>query len=434
MIGTAGSIYALALLTLISALSYTDRQLLGLMLPLIKEDLRLSDTSLGLITGFAFVLFYSIAGLPIARLADRGNRRNILGAGLALWSLMTGLTGLAVNVWQLAAARFLLGAAEATGAAPSMSMAADLFRKPDRPMAMAVLSTSSSLAALVGLPLLGWIAMTHGWRTPFMAAGCVGLMLTLLLVLTVAEPARERTSGAARPARESILATTAFLAGSRAYVYMVCGGALAGVSLYASQVWHPSFLARVHHLDIAQVGAAVGVPRGVAGLAGTLIGGAVADHLGRRDAFWRLAAPGLACMLALPAELVFLFSPHLPIALAGMLAYHLLLAMHFGPLYAACQSVARPGMRCTAIAVFLLTANLTGQILGPLGVGYLNDRWAAAIGPQAIRYSLTLGSVCVLLGGGLMLAAARRLAADSDRAEQGPGSLADSPPRVGPRR
>lgn len=413
-----GSIYALALLTLIGALSYTDRQLLGLMLPLIKGDLRLTDTSLGLITGLVFVLFYSALGLPIARSADRGNRRNILAAGLALWSLMTSLTGLAANLWQLAAARFLLGAGEAAGAAPSISMAADSFEERRRPLAMAVLSTNSSLAALLGLPVLGLVAMAYGWRAAFAAAGAAGLLLTVVFVITVREPARERGGAPADPGRGSTLDAARFLAGSQAYVYMVCGGAIVGISLYASQVWHPSFLARVHHLGIAQVGAAIGLPRGVAGLAGTLVGGVLADRLGRRSAFWRLAAPGLACILAMPAELVFLLSPHLPTALAGMLCYHLLLAMHFGPLYAACQSVARPGMRCTAIAVFLLTANLTGQVLGPLSVGYLNDRWAATMGPEAIRYSLLLESVCVLMGGGLMLAAARRLARDSERAAQ----------------
>lgn len=406
------------MLTLIWAVSYADRQLLGLMLPLIKEDLRLSDTSLGLITGFAFVLFYSLLGLPIARLADRSNRRNILAAGLALWSVMTGLTGAAVNVWQLSAARFLVGAGEATGTAPATSMVSDLFGKTDRPLAMAVLSCSSSVAALLFLPALGWFAHAYGWRAAFKAVGYAGLALAILYVLTLREPARQEAAPGSRVEPPGPAATAQFLLGSRAYLFTVIGGAIVGVSLYASQVWHPSFLARVHHLNVAQIGSAIGIPRGAAGLAGTLFGGLLAERLGRRDARWRLLAPGLACMLALPAELVFLLSPQLPIALAGMLTYHLLIGMHFGPVYAACQSVAPARMRCTATAAFLLVANLIGQIVGPLAVGYLNDRWAIAFGQEAIRYSLVLGSICAMVGGVFMLVGAWSIGPDTERAER----------------
>jgi sugar phosphate permease len=245
----------------------------------------------------------------------------------------------------------------------------------------------------------------------------MGLAVSVIFILRVREP-KGVCGGAARAADAGLVATARFLLGSRAYVYTLAGGALVGVSLYASQVWHPSFLARVHHLGMAQIGASIGIPRGVAGLAGTLLGGLLAERLGHRDRRWALAAPGVACILALPAELVFLLSPHLPIALGGMMAYQLFIGMQFGPVYAACHTVAPSHMRCTATAIFLLVANLTGQVIGPLAVGYLNDRWAASLGPDAIRYSLLVGSACVAAGGCLMLLGARSLVEDTRRAEQ----------------
>jgi MFS family permease len=205
--------------------------------------------------------------------------------------------------------------------------------------------------------------------------------------------------------------------GSRTYVVTVMGGAFIGVSLYATQVWHASFLARVHHLDMAQIGAAIGIFRGLASVGGALLGGYLAVRFGKADDRWRLWLPGIVCVLALPAELVFLLSPSLPVSLAGMMIFHLFLGMQFGPVYAACQTLAKPAMRATATAVFLLAANLVGQIIGPLAVGYLNEYWAQEYGQEAIRYSLILGGACACLGGFLLLLGADRLRSDTARAE-----------------
>ena len=323
---TAKSVYGLAVLTLIYTLNYADRQILGLVLPLIKKDMHLSDVGLGLITGFVFVLFYSIMGVPIARLADRSNRRNILGIGLAFWSLTTALSGVAANIWQLAGARFLMGAGEATGVAPSTSIVADSFDRARRPLALGILTSGSSLSALLFFPVIGWVAQVYGWRACFVLSGAFGLGLAALLMLTVPEPPRAGVAAKAKVVQEPVAVTARFLAGSRAYILTVIGGAFIGVSLYASQVWHPSFLVRVHHLSLIQVGSSIGLVRGLAGLSGTVLGGLLTVRLSRRDDRWRLWLPGLACILALPAELVFLLSPSLPVALGGMLLYHLFTA------------------------------------------------------------------------------------------------------------
>lgn len=415
-LSSASAVYAVALITLVWAANYTDRQMLGLLIPPIKADLHLSDTSLGLVTGLGFVLLYSVLSVPVARLADRSNRRNILAAGLVVWSLMTCLTGLATNIWQLTAARFLLGAAEAAAVAPSISLIGDMFSRSRRPLTLSVLTTGSGLSSILFIPLVAMLAQAQGWRTAFLAAGYTGLALAALLLLTVREPGRATPAAQAR-ASAAFATTARFLAGSRAYLFTVGGGAFAGISLYATQVWHPSFLARIHHLDMAQIGWATGGLRGVASIAGAVLGGVLAERLGRRDARWRLIVPGVACLLAWPAELVFLTSPNLTIALGGMFGCHLLTAMHFGPVYAVCHSVAKPGMSSTAIALFLLAANFAGQIIGPLAIGLLNDQGAGVFGPEAVRYSLIIGGLSLPVAGALMILGARRLSADIRRAE-----------------
>ena len=181
--------------------NYLDRSILGLALPMIKAEMQASDTALGLVSGLAFVLFYAILGVPIAWAADRWNRRNIIAAGLAFWSLMTALTGFVANIWQLALARFLMGAGEACCMPPSNSIISDLFRKARRPLALAIFGTANSIAFIALFPIAGWIADHHGWRTMFVAAGAPGLVLALLFYLTVREPVRgasDERAGASR--------------------------------------------------------------------------------------------------------------------------------------------------------------------------------------------------------------------------------------------
>ena len=388
---TPRSVYALGLLTLIYAFNYLDRSILSLVLPQIKAEMHLSDTTLGLVSGFAFVLFYSLLGVPIARLADRSSRRNILGAGLIFWSLMTSLTGFVVNVWQLAATRFLMGAGEACGVAPSNALVAAMFSKARRALALAILSAGSSIAFVVFFPVAGWIVDNHGWRMTFIAAGVPGVLLALLLFATVREPARTVPAGPTR-GQEGFVETALFLLRSKAFTRTVAGGAFMGISLYASSVWNPMFLVRVHHFSLTEVGSTIGPLRGLAGLGGVVFGGWLADRL------------------------VFLLSGSISTSLAGLGVAQFCTSMHLGPVYAACMGVARPQMRATAAALFLLIANLVGQVLGPLIVGFLNDVLSASYGDLAIRYSLIVGAVCAALGGAVLIGASHSLEADSHRA------------------
>jgi MFS family permease len=411
------AVYSLAFLSLISVFNYLDRSILGLALPLIKSEMRVSDTALGLVSGLAFVLFYTILGVPIAWAADRFNRRNIIAVGFAFWSLMTIVTGFVGSIWQLAAARFLMGAGEACGIAPSNSMIADLFRRARRPLAMALFGLANSVAFIVFFPVAGWIAGHHGWRAMFIAAGIPGLALALLFRLTVREPRRgAMEEGAPATRSDRFWPALQFLLGARSYLYLVVGATFMGANAYAAGVWSPTFLQRVHGMGVAEIAAAIGPLRGFLGAAGILAGGMLIDRLASHRLAWRIKLPAISCVLVGPAELLFLLGDQRWVWLTGFGLTSLLTLLHQAPVFAAAVNVARIRARALAIAVLLTAAGLFGQVVGPAVVGVLNDLLAPAYGPVAIRYSLLIVAVTPVLGGVAFWRAAAHYAADIERA------------------
>lgn len=413
----AHTVYPLGFLTLISAFNYLDRAVLGLALPLIKREMLVSDTALGLASGLAFAVFYTLLGVPIAWLADRWSRRNVIAIGFAFWSLMTALTRFVADIWQLAIARFLVGAGEACGIAPSNSMIADLFREPRRPLALAVFGLASSLAAIVFYPLIGWTGQHYGWRGMFTASGVPGLVLAVVFFFTVREPARNMTEGRRTlPPSVSLPGSVHFLLGSRTYLLILIGAMFMGASVYAGSTWNAMYLTRVHHLPIAAVAASIGPLQGICGGAGILLGGFLSDALGRRDERWLLRLPAAMCLLAAPAEVLFLFGGNRPAWMIGFGLMSFFALAHQAPIFAAAMSTARAGMRAVAISMLVLASGLLGQIIGPLLVGVLNDRLQQSLGDSAVRYSLLLVAFCLSAASFAFIAAVSYFSKDKQRA------------------
>jgi MFS family permease len=413
----AYTVYALGFLTLISAFNYLDRAVLGLALPLIKREMQVSDTALGLASGLAFALFYSLLGLPIAWLADRWSRRNVIAIGFAFWSLMTALTRFVADIWQLAAARFLMGAGEACGIAPSNSMISDLVREGRRPLALAVLGLASSLASLVFYPLAGWVGQHYGWRMMFTASGVPGLLLAVVFFFTVKEPSRGvAAERGTLPPLVSLPGTVRFLLGSRTYLLILLGSMFMGASVYAGSTWNAMYLTRVHHLPVAAVAASIGPLQGVCGGAGILFGGFLSDALARRDERWLLALPSAVCLLAAPAEVLFLLGSGRAAWMSGFGLMSFFALAHQAPIFAAAMSTARAGMRAVAISMLVLASGLLGQIVGPLLVGVLNDHLHASLGDSAVRYSLLLVAGCLTGASLAFLAGIGYLPQDRQRA------------------
>jgi len=416
---TVSTIWTVTLLGLISAFNFIDRSIFGLNLQLIKEEMEISDTMLGIISGIVFVAFYSIMGIPVARLADRFSRKKILAVGFVFWSAMTAATGFVTNVWQLALTRFLMGAGESTGFAPPNSIVADLFSKANRRLGIGVYRAIAALGGIALFPLVGWITLHYGWRASFFAMAAPVLVLAPLLLLTVREPQRgESDPGGPRKASAGTLKQAlSFLLGSRTFVFMLIGGICMATTVHTNGAWSSAFLMRIHGLDPAEVGQLQGFLRQPMAFAGGLLGGYLTDRLSRRDERWRMWLPAAACLAVGPMEMAFLFGTTSGVWMTGLALTSLFGMMQMGPIFAACLDIAKPHMRATATAFFLLVVNLIGDLVGPVTIGLLNDTMFAAYGDEAIRYSMIFGAVSASLAGIFFFLGARHILADTQRAE-----------------
>ena len=409
--------YTLALLTLVYALNFLDRTIFNVLIEPIKKEFQLTDTMLGLLAGFGFVLMYSALGMPIARLADRRSRRNIVTAGLAFWSAMTALCGMAQNVVMLTVARIGVGIGESAGTPASQSIIADLFSKDERPRALGIFAIGTYLGVFLGYFFGGWVNQYYGWRVAFIAAGIPGLVIALLLRFTVTEPVR-RSESEEKITNEAIGTTFTFLFSQRSFVLVLTGFCLAGFTNYATSVWIPPFMARVHHLTSAEIGTYAGTFKGLFGIAGALAGGFVVARISREDDRWKVWAPAIMSGLAGPAFVLCMLTPSFTVMVWTLGLFSVLAGFHLGPIFAVAQTIAKTSMRALAAATVLLTGTCFGQGVGPLAVGYLNDVLKTAYGAEAVRYSLMLAALATVLAALFFILAAQTIRADIKRAAQ----------------
>src|SRR4051794_39961174 len=411
--------YVLGLLTIIYALNFLDRTIFNVLIEPIKKEFQLSDTMMGLLAGFGFALFYSLLGIPIARVADRLNRRNIVAAAFAFWSAMTALCGAASSVTSLALARIGVGIGESAGSPASQSIVADLFAKNERPRALGIYAIGTYLGVFLGYFIGGYVNQHYGWRMAFYTAGLPGILLAAVLWLTVSEPRRGTMSpdGFAETfAPEPLGPTLAFLASQKTFVIVLIGFCLTPYTNYATSAWIPPFLARVHHLSSVEIGTYAGTFKGLCGMAGTLVGGLVVAQISQRDDRWKLWAPAIMSGLAGPVFAVCMLTPDFKIMVAALATTSFLVGFHLGPIFAIAQTVAKPSMRALASAIILLTATCFGQGVGPLAVGMINDALKNDYGVNAVRYSLLSAAVTTTLGALLFVWAARTIREDIRRA------------------
>jgi MFS family permease len=411
---TARRYYVLSVLTLVYALNFLDRTIFNVLIEPIKKEFSLSDTAMGLLAGFGFVLFYSLLGIPIARLADRLNRRNIVALAFAFWSAMTFLCGTATNVTSLALARIGVGLGESGSSPASQSIVADLFSKNERPRALGIFAIGTYLGIFLGYFVGGFVNQHFGWRMAFYVAGLPGIALAALLWLTISEPKRGAMAETFTP--EPLGATLRFLASQQSFVIVLVGFCLTTYTNYATAAWVPPFLARVHHLSSAEIGTYAGTFKGLAGMAGTLLGGLLVAQISRRDDRWKLWAPAIMSALAGPMFALCMLTPDFATMVTALALTSFLVGFHLGPIFAIAQTVARPSMRALASALIALTATCFGQGVGPLTVGVINDALKNDYGTDAVRYSLLSASLTTMLGALLFVWAARTIRADIARA------------------
>jgi MFS family permease len=425
----AYSAYVLGVLFLVYVFNFIDRQILGILIGPIQNELGVSDTAMGLLSGFSFAIFYTLAGIPIARISDRGSRRGVIAVSLALWSGMTAATGLAQNYLQLLLARIGVGVGEAGGSPPSHSLLSDYFAPERRATALALYANGIYVGAGLAFLLGGWVVTHFDWRVAYFGVGLAGLPLALLVRATVRELPRglwEARAGMRVPAgappefREAVRELFA----KPTFGWLVAAACCQSLAGYGILNWGAEFLARVHGMTRLEIGSWMGPTILVGGCAGVTFGGWLADRLGARDRRWFLRLPAIVAVAGLPFAVLFLLLPGPAAALACFMPYYAISNMYVGPLWATAQNLARPQLRATASALLLFILNLVGLGLGPFAVGAANDLLAPSFGAGAIRWSL-LG---VVLTGGfaslLYWRASRTLEADlGGRGDGGEGTL-----------
>jgi len=408
--------YALVMLTLIYSLNFLDRTVITILIDPIKHDYHLSDKVMGFISGFGFVIFYSILAAPVARWADRGNRRSIITWGLVIWSGMTALAGVAQNALQLTLSRFGVGIGEAAGTAPSSSMISDLFPSARRSTAMAVYQLGPVFGGSLGAFVGGAVNHHYGWHHAFFAAGLPGLLVAVIFRFTVREPARGVSETRRVDTRQQAISQTLeFIARQKCYMVLLAGFCFTTFTQFGFGNWTAPFLGRIHHLNSAQIGEYIGTVRLLAGLGGTLAGGYLSDWAGRRDVRWKIYVSAICSILACPGVLLFALSKSLFWCIVGFTVVSAASPVHVGPMVAVSHSVVKVGMRAFATSVIYLVSELVGLGLGPYLIGVFNDHYNQRFGVQVIRYSLSAAAFTTLIGGLLFVLAARWLVSDIAR-------------------
>lgn len=375
--------------------NFIDRQIVNILAEPIARDLQLSDTQIGLMTGLAFALFYTVLGIPIARYADRPgtSRPKLIAAALAVWSAMTAMCGLAQNFWQLLLARIGVGVGEAGCTPPAHSLISDMVPPEKRSSALAFYSLGIPIGSLLGMVIGGTLADLMGWREAFVVVGLPGVALALVVWFVLRDPRRSEAAvalraqsqpAAALPLRQAV----GEVMRSRAYVLLLLAGAAAAFLSYGKTTWTTIFFQRTHDLTPGQVGLWFGLLGGGAGILGTWLGGYLADRFGAANRRHVLSAPAIGMAVAVPLAIAAYHAPTWPLALVLLFLPTVFNSLYYGPTYSAAQGLVPLRARAIAAALLLFFQNLIGLGLGPLFFGMLSDWLQPTYGADSVRYVL----------------------------------------------
>lgn len=383
--------YVLGLLMTVGVCSWVDRQIFSVLLQSIKLEFSFTDTQLGLLGGVAFGLFYASVGLPVGWLADRFNRRNIIAISLTLWSLMTALCATATGFWSLFFARMGVGIGEAGGSPPAQSLVSDYFPPERRAFALGVLFMFIPLGFLTTFLVGGWVNEFFGWRTAFVVLGIPGILLAVILRWTLREPPRghseNRTHVGPPP---TLLSTVRYFLSRPSLRHFPLGGAIHGVGAWAAGVWTLPYFMRVHGMSSGEVGTWFAFIFGIAGAAGTFLGGHIADRIVRRtgDPRWYAWFSSAVLLGTVPFQFFVYLSPTPTPALLMLFIPMFIMHMFLGPVTGTIQNLGGVRRRAVAAAFYLFLANLVSMTCGPLIVGIVSDRFQAQYGDDALRYGI----------------------------------------------
>jgi len=395
-IQTRASLYSyfiVCVLAVVYTFNFLDRQLMSILQESIRADLHLTDTELGMVTGLAFALVYTVFGIPIAWLADRTHRVRIVAAACAVWSVFSAACGLAVSFPTLALARLGVGLGEAGGSPPSYSVIADYFPPQRRGVGLAIYSLGVPLGTMIGSAAGAWIDKAYGWRMAFFAVGAPGVGLALLVLILVREPARGRfdakAAGASvHAASLPLLQTIGLFFTNRTLMLTALSSGLSAFCGYAMLNWSPSFLIRIRHMERGEIALYYSLLVGITGVIGTFGSGWLVDRLSRLSRRAYALVPMVCFMISLPFFLLFVWAPTWPLALCFLAAPALLNNMYLAPALTVIQNAVAPAQRGTSSAILLFILNLIGLGGGPVFVGRMSDLFKPAYGTASLQIAL----------------------------------------------
>ena len=409
--------YALVVLLVLYTIAFLDRQIVVILAEPIKEDLKLTDTQVGILTGLAFGFVYAGLGLVLARLADRFNRVWIIGGSLVVWSLFTLACGRAINFPTLLAARMGVGVGEAGFVPTSHALIADYVPREQRASALAFFAMGTPLGSLLGLAMGGVIADAYGWRTAFLVAGVPGLLLALLVFTTLKEPRKAMSDAAkasAKAVHTSFGGTLKYLASKRSFWFISFGASIKSFIGYGHTPFTAAFFLRVHEQEVAAyadrfglepvgfVGIVFGLLIGIFVTASSFLGGFIADRFGGRDLRAYCSVPAVSSVLMVPFTVIALLADTAVWALIWLVPVNLLAALWYGPVYATAQTLVPPQMRATSASILLFIINMVGLGFGALAVGALSDFFNFGMGmgeADGVRWALIVSGCLGLLSG-----------------------------------
>ncbi len=405
--------YVLCILVLVYTFNFIDRQIVGILAIPIKEDLGLTDTQLGLMGGLAFALLYTTLAIPIAMAADRMSRTWIMTGALVVWSGMTAVCGMAQNFWQLFFARVGVGIGEAGGVAPAYSLISDFFPPNQRARALSVYSFGIPIGSALGIVFGGIIATLVDWRFAFIVVGAAGIVVAPLFRATVREPVRgafDAKGSVSSPA--SLTEIMRVLLKKPSFWGLSLAASCSSMMGYGLFFWLPSFFVRSYDVTLLKASLVYGAILLVGGIAGTWLGGSLADRFGEtnRSAYARI--PAFAFLATVPFYMIGVMSPTLTISVLVMIVPTALGLAWLGPVISAVQHLVPPNMRATASAIFLFVNNLIGIGIGTLAIGAISDGLQDRFGDESLRYAILAGTTFYLLAASIFLLTARRLEQD----------------------
>ena len=410
--------YALGLLMVVYTFNFLDRQIVVILQESIKKEMGLSDKQLGLLSGFTFAIFYATLGIPLARYADRGVRRNVIAWSIGLWSLMTAVAGWARSFPQLLLARIGVGVGEAGGSPPAHAIISDYFVPHERGKALSIYSMGVYLGVLLGFVAGGWLNQFFGWRTALMVVGMPGLIVALLVRFTIKEPRRGESeagdhSDTPPPFGESVR----MLLSLPSFRWLAVAAGFNAFVTYGTGNFAPSFLARIYHLTPGQIGTALGLVAGIGGMVGAFFGGYLGDRLGGNDKRWYLWVPAIAMAIGAPLRVIAYTVSDVRIMLVLSGITEMLALTFIAPSVAMAHALVVPRLRSFVSSILFFILSTIGLGLGPVFTGFMSDFWATRFGPDALRWAMVTTSLAFIPGAWCFHRATRTLRQDIARKE-----------------